>query len=63
MAGACRTGWLTTGLNEVQPPKELQGGGRTGRLRPCRCLNEVQPPKELQASPDFTLVSRYIWPQ
>ena len=24
MAGACRTGWLTTGLNEVQFPKELR---------------------------------------
>ena len=24
VAGACRTGWLTTGLNEVQFPKELR---------------------------------------
>ena len=32
MAGACRTGWLTTGLNEVQFPKKLRPRTAGGHL-------------------------------
>ena len=48
MAGACRTGWLTTSLNEVQFPKELRQKESTRRWHVPWGLNEVQVPKELR---------------
>ena len=48
MAGACRTGWLTTDLNEVQFPKKLRPRSGTQAALTTASLNEVQFPKEMR---------------
>ena len=48
MAGACRTGWLTTDLNEVQFPKKLRPRSGTQVALTTASLNEVQFPKEMR---------------